>query len=75
MRHKKEYTREEVIELLIENGYKTSSLKPSENYDIFSKYGTIPVRLYKHVKMYDKNQLKDILPWDLQGNDTHLGTP
>lgn len=61
------YTRAEVTDLLLTNGYKPTILKDvSELFDVYTKPGKPRVQLSKTTKVFQRSQLKIILPKELQ---------
>lgn len=60
------YPREKIIAHLLSNGYKLSVLQPATTYEVYTRQDSLPVRLYRHVISYDRSELKEILPQDVE---------
>lgn len=61
----KSYTRIQVTDLLLQNGYKPVVTKESSVFDIYEKRGAGKVRLLSTQKVFSKELLSEILPKEL----------
>lgn len=65
---KAQYTRAEITDLLLRNGFKPIVTKESDTYDIYEKKGQPKVRLLASAKVFNVSLLKQILPAELKDN-------
>lgn len=62
---KAQYTRAEITDLLLKNGFKPIVTKESHVYDMYEKKGLSKVRLLANTKVFQKALLLQILPKEL----------
>lgn len=63
---KANFTRTEITDLLLNNGFKPTVLKDvSQTYDVYVNGGKQRVQLLKTTKVFQRSQLISILPKDL----------
>lgn len=62
---KTQYTRTEITDILLKNGFKPCVTKESDVYDIYEKKGVSKVRLLANTKIFQKTLLLQILPKEL----------
>ena len=63
---KAQYTRAEITDLLLRNGFKPAVTEESDTYDIYEKKGHPKVRLLATAKVFNVSLLKQILPYELR---------